>query len=109
MKTHTSKRMLGETILDVKTVITDRAMMDKIFHAGLFDIVVNLATQPRVRYVLLNPYFNIDKNVVEFANMLEGCRHNKVKHLDFAVSSSIYSTNASIMFSVNDNRKKGAL
>ena len=83
--------------------------MDKIFQAGAFDIMVNLAAQPGVRYALSNPYSYAGSNVVGFANILEGCRHNKVVHLVFAESSSIYSTNARIMFSVSDSRKRSVL
>jgi UDP-glucuronate 4-epimerase len=45
----------------------------------------------------------IDSNIAGFTNILEGCRHNQVKHLVFASSSSIYGINARIPFSVSDN------
>jgi UDP-glucuronate 4-epimerase len=68
-----------------------------------FDVVVNLAAQPGVRYSLTNPYSYIDSNIVGFTNILEGCRYNNVKHLVYASSSSIYGINAKIPFSVSDN------
>ena len=36
-------------------------------------------------------------------NILEGCRHNGVKHLVFASSSSVYGANTRMPFSVHDN------
>jgi UDP-glucuronate 4-epimerase len=38
-----------------------------------------------------------------FANILEGCRHNDVKHLVYASSSSVYGANTSMPYSVHDN------
>jgi len=52
---------------------------------------------------LVNPYAYIDSNVVGFINILEGCRHNGVKHLAFASSSSVYGANTKMPFSVHDN------
>jgi UDP-glucuronate 4-epimerase len=40
---------------------------------------------------------------VGFTNILEGCRHNNIKHLVFASSSSIYGANSKIPFSVSHN------
>lgn len=68
-----------------------------------FDYVVHLAAQPGVRYSLTHPHSYIDSNIVGFTNILEGCRHGKVKHLVFASSSSIYGINAKVPFSVSDN------
>ncbi len=68
-----------------------------------FDAVVNLAAQPGVRYSLKNPHSYIKSNIVGFTNVLECCRHNSVRHLVFASSSSIYGINKKIPFSVSDN------
>jgi len=68
-----------------------------------FGYVLHLAAQPGVRYSLTHPYSYIDSNIVGFTNILEGCRHSKVKHLIFASSSSIYGINAKVPFSVSDN------
>lgn len=87
----------------IKGGIENREMMQHIFKEGSFDVVVNLAAQPGVRYSLKNPYSYIDSNIVGFTNILEGCRHFNVKHLVFASSSSIYGTNAKIPFSVSHN------
>jgi UDP-glucuronate 4-epimerase len=87
----------------IKVELADRTAIEEIFRVGTFDVVVNLAAQPGVRYSLTNPYSYIDSNIVGFTNILEGCRHSKVAHLVFASSSSIYGMNAKIPFSVSDN------
>ena len=77
--------------------------MADIFKHTPFDVVVNLAAQAGVRYSLENPHAYVDSNLVGFMNILEGCRHGKVKHLIFASSSSVYGANTKMPFSVNDN------
>lgn len=83
--------------------LTDRAAMEDLFAKGGYDVVVNLAAQPGVRYSLKNPHSYINNNIVGFMNILEGCRYNNIKHLVFASSSSVYGMNGKIPFSVNDN------
>ena len=68
-----------------------------------YDIVVHLAAQAGVRYSLENPHAYVDSNLVGFVNILEGCRHGKVKHLVFASSSSVYGANTLMPFSVHHN------
>jgi UDP-glucuronate 4-epimerase len=67
------------------------------------DVIVNLAAQAGVRYSLENPHAYTSSNVTGFLNVLESARHNAVKHLVFASSSSVYSANTKVPFSVDDN------
>ncbi|MFH1913154.1 MAG: NAD-dependent epimerase [Pseudomonadota bacterium] len=67
--------------------------MSELFRVERFTHVVNLAAQAGVRYSIENPRAYIDSNVVGFLNLLEGCRHNGVKHLVYASSSSVYGLN----------------
>ena len=87
----------------VKMELSDREGMERLFSEEKFDKVVNLAAQAGVRYSLENPHAYIDSNIVGFTNVLEGCRHNKVKHLAYASSSSVYGANETMPFSVHDN------
>ena len=87
----------------VKMSLEEREGLLKLFKEERFDKVVNLAAQAGVRYSLVNPYAYIDANIVGFINILEGCRHNGVKHLVFASSSSVYGANTKMPFSVHDN------
>jgi len=83
--------------------MADRDKMAQLFAAEQFDAVVNLAAQAGVRYSLINPHSYADTNIIGFLNVLEGCRHNKVKHLLYASSSSVYGANTAMPFSVHDN------
>jgi UDP-glucuronate 4-epimerase len=83
--------------------LADREAIVGLFAAGKFDVVINLAAQAGVRYSLENPHAYADANLTGFLNILEGCRHNKPKHLIFASSSSVYGMNAKTPFSVADN------
>jgi UDP-glucuronate 4-epimerase len=86
-----------------KTTLESRSEVSALFSREQFDIVVNLAAQPGVRYSLINPYSYIDSNINGFLNVLEGCRNSEVKHLVFASSSSVYGVNTHIPFSTHQN------
>jgi len=87
----------------VKLAVEDRDGMESLFAEEKFDKVVHLAAQAGVRYSIENPHAYIDSNIVGFMNILEGCRHNQVKHLVYASSSSVYGANESMPFAVEDN------
>jgi UDP-glucuronate 4-epimerase len=83
--------------------LADRPGMEGLFQEHAFDLVVHLAAQAGVRYSLTHPHTYVESNVVGFLNILEGCRHNQVKHLVFASSSSVYGANTNMPFSVHQN------
>lgn len=83
--------------------LEDREGIAKLFSEHKPQRVVNLAAQAGVRYSIENPMAYIDSNIVGFANILEGCRHNKVEHLVYASSSSVYGANTQMPFSVHHN------
>jgi UDP-glucuronate 4-epimerase len=87
----------------VKGDLADRKAVEKLFAANSFQRVVNLAAQAGVRYSLENPHAYIDANIVGFMNILEACRHNKVEHLVYASSSSVYGSNTQMPFSIHQN------
>jgi UDP-glucuronate 4-epimerase len=82
----------------IKMDIADRPEMAALFENNHFDAVVNLAAQAGVRYSIENPAAYIDSNLVGFANILEGCRQQKVANLVFASSSSVYGANKEYPF-----------
>jgi UDP-glucuronate 4-epimerase len=86
-----------------KLDVADQAGMETFFSSGQFDKVVHLAAQAGVRYSIENPHAYINSNIVGFTNILEGCRHNKVQHLVYASSSSVYGSNTNMPLSVHDN------
>ncbi|MEZ9522410.1 NAD-dependent epimerase [Vibrio splendidus] len=91
---------------DFKLVYLDIAERDgvaSLFEAEQFDQVIHLAAQAGVRYSIENPHAYADSNLVGHLNILEGCRHNKVKHLVYASSSSVYGLNAKTPFATADS------
>jgi UDP-glucuronate 4-epimerase len=85
-----------------KMDIADAAAINKIFAQEKFDIVAHMAAQAGVRYSMQNPKAYADSNLTGFLNILEASRHNTIKHLIFACSSSVYGANKKIPFSVSD-------
>ena len=86
----------------VKLDLADRERMADLFREQKFDRVIHLAAQAGVRYSIENPMAYIDSNLVGMATVLEGCRHNKVQHLVYASSSSVYGMNEKMPFSTED-------
>lgn len=86
-----------------KISLGDRDAVNHLFENESPEYVVNLAAQAGVRYSLTNPHAYTSSNIEGFLNILEGCRHNKVKHLVYASSSSVYGANKSMPFSVNES------
>ena len=83
--------------------LADRKAIETAFAEYRPQRVVNLAAQAGVRYSIENPLAYIDSNIVGFAHVLEGCRHNGVEHLVYASSSSVYGANTTMPFSVHHN------
>lgn len=86
-----------------KLDISDRDGLANLFTDEKFERVVHLAAQAGVRYSIENPHAYADSNLVGFLNILEGCRHNDVKHLVYASSSSVYGANETMPFSESHN------
>lgn len=86
----------------VRMSLEDREGMQMLFAGEGFDRVCHLAAQAGVRYSIENPHAYVESNVVGFLNVLEGCRHNGVKHLVYASSSSVYGLNGKVPFSERD-------
>lgn len=82
-----------------KIDLKDKEDIDELFASEKFDYVINLAAQAGVRYSIENPYAYVDSNLIGFVNILEACRHNPVKHLLYASSSSVYGGNKVAPFS----------
>ena len=91
-----------DTFKFIKLDLADRTAMASLFADYGFDIVVNLGAQAGVRYSIEKPHEYVDSNLVGFVNILEGCRHAKVKHLVYASSSSVYGMNIKQPFSTKD-------
>lgn len=98
------KQLEGKTAFSfIKASLEDNPAIQEVFKKEKFETVVNLAAQAGVRYSMENPYSYVESNLVGFINILEACRHNGVKHLVYASSSSVYGANTAMPFSVHDN------
>jgi UDP-glucuronate 4-epimerase len=86
----------------VRMALEDREGVADLFDQVKPQRVVNLAAQAGVRYSIENPLAYIDSNLIGFAHILEGCRHNNVEHLVYASSSSVYGGNTKMPFSTHD-------
>ena len=87
----------------VRLDLADRSATAALFTRVHPQRVVHLAAQAGARYSLKQPLSYIDSNLVGFATVLEGCRHQGVEHLVYASSSSVYGANTKIPFAVQDN------
>jgi UDP-glucuronate 4-epimerase len=87
----------------VRADVADRAAVARLFAEAGAETVVHLAAQAGVRHSVTHPQKYVDANLVGFGNVLEGCRHERVRHLVFASSSSVYGLNARLPFSERDN------
>ena len=83
--------------------LADRQGMEALFARGGFERVVHLGAQAGVRYSIENPHAYADSNLTGTLNVLEGCRHQRVQHLVFASTSSVYGANTKMPFSVHQN------
>ena len=75
-----------------------KSFTDTIDIAG----IVHLGAQAGVRYSLENPGAYVQSNLVGHCNMLELARHRQPRHMVYASSSSVYGSNKSLPFRVED-------
>jgi UDP-glucuronate 4-epimerase len=87
----------------IRMNLEDREELNQLFITEQFDAVCNLAAQAGVRYSIENPHSYISSNIVGFMNILEACRHNKIQHLIYASSSSVYGNSEKMPLSVTDS------
>ncbi len=87
----------------LKLDVSDREGMTGAFAERKPEVVIHLAAQAGVRYSLTNPHAYVQSNLAGFMNILEGCRHQDVRHLVYASSSSVYGGNTRQPFSIHDN------
>jgi len=86
----------------VRADVADATAVEKVFTDHRPTRVVHLAAQAGVRYSLTHPQAYVQANLVGFVNMLETCSRQRVSHLLYASSSSVYGANSKLPFSVED-------
>jgi UDP-glucuronate 4-epimerase len=83
--------------------LADAEVTARLFRDGAFTQVVHLAAQPGVRYSLVNPGAYFANNLTAFGHVIEGCRQQRIAHLVYASSSSVYGANHALPFSEDQN------
>jgi len=81
-----------------KLDLSDAQKTKSFFNSENPDYVIHLAAQAGVRNSIKKPQSYISSNIVGFLNVLEGCRHQNIKHLIYASSSSVYGQNSKSPF-----------
>ncbi|HET9397192.1 MAG TPA: GDP-mannose 4,6-dehydratase [Sphingomicrobium sp.] len=81
---------------------SDQEAMDTFARPYCFDRIVHLGAQAGVRYSLVNPQAYVRSNLMGQVNLLELARHRQVEHFIYASSSSVYGSNQSLPFRVED-------
>ncbi len=87
----------------VQLNLEDKFGLQATFNKYKPDIVINLAAQAGVRYSITNPDAYISSNITGFINILECCRHNEIKHMIYASSSSVYGLNGHEVFNTSQH------
>lgn len=105
LKLARNERLAGEAgYRFVAGDIADRETMAALFAAepGIRRIV-HLAAQAGVRHSMIDPYIYVQANVLGHVTLLEAARRlDRLEHLVFASSSSVYGLNETLPFAEED-------
>ena len=83
----------------IRADLAHQDAVTRCFDQHRFDRVIHLAAQAGIRHSIENPHDYVQSNLVAFTNILEACRHEKVPHLTYASTSSVYGANTTLPFS----------
>ena len=89
-----------------KTDILNKQKLNNIIRKNKIKIIVHLAAQAGVRYSIENPKTYHKNNLEGFFNILEISKENKIKHLIFASTSSVYGESSNFPLNENENTSK---
>ena len=76
-----------------KIDITNFNKLNNLIKKNKIKYIIHLAAQAGVRYSIENPKSYFKNNLEGFFNILEVSKSNKIKHLVFASTSSVYGNN----------------
>ncbi len=83
--------------------IADLAGLRAAIGTDRIDRIIHLAAQAGVRYSIDHPEAYVHSNLVGHLNLLEFCRHSdRIDHMVYASSSSVYGGNTKLPFSEDD-------
>ncbi|QFT85262.1 UDP-glucose 4-epimerase [Halomonas sp. THAF12] len=93
----------GSEYVFLREDLADQQEVNTAFREHRPERVIHLAAQAGVRYSLENPHAYVQSNLVAFTNILEACRHERVQHLIYASTSSVYGANTNMPFSEHES------
>ena len=85
-----------------KVDLSNYKKLNNIVKKNKIKIIIHLAAQAGVRYSIKNPRSYFNSNLEGFFNILEVSRHNKIKHLIYASTSSVYGDSKKFPLNEND-------
>lgn len=86
-----------------KIDILNKNSLSNLIKTKKIKIIINLAAQAGVRNSITNPKAYLDNNITGFFNILEVSKEQKIEHLIFASTSSVYGNNKNFPLNENDN------
>ena len=89
-----------------KIDLSSKKKINKIIEQNKIKYIVHLAAQAGVRYSIDHPEFYFKNNLEGFFNILEISKINKIKHLIFASTSSVYGNNSKFPLTEHMNTDK---
>ncbi len=89
-----------------KIDILNKKNLNKVIRENKIKIIVHLAAQAGVRYSIENPTTYHKNNLEGFFNILEISKENKIKHLIFASTSSVYGESSNFPLNENEDTNK---
>ena len=95
-------RDFGDRFRFERLDFSDAAALSELGGKSDFDRIVHLGAQAGVRYSLENPAAYVQSNLVGHGNLLELARQRRSGHFVYASSSSVYGSNKSLPFRVED-------
>jgi UDP-glucuronate 4-epimerase len=92
----------GDQFRFLEVDFADNAALAAALDGTEFDRIIHLGAQAGVRYSIENPHAYVQSNLVGHLNMMELARHRRSSHLVYASSSSVYGSNKTLPFRVED-------
>jgi UDP-glucuronate 4-epimerase len=92
----------GDQFRFLEVDFADNAALAAALDGTEFDRIIHLGAQAGVRYSIENPHAYVQSNLVGHLNMMELARHRSSSHLVYASSSSVYGSNKTLPFRVED-------
>ena len=83
--------------------LVDYTKLNKLIKKFKIKVILHLAAQAGVRYSVESPERYFDSNLKGFFNILELSRNNKINHLIFASTSSVYGNSKKFPLKESDN------